>query len=69
MLGAWALQHCPEAYHWITIGPDMVKPPNPLIQFWSKGGMEKPISRDSWGTPPKEFWGMTPRQVTYKFLA
>lgn len=69
ILGAWALRNKPKTHHWITVGADMVKPPNPLIQFWSKGGLELPIRSDTWGTPPKEFWGKTPRQVTYAALA
>lgn len=60
ILGAFAHKYEPALFEWIDIDnrPDPI--PNPLIQFWSHGGLDRiadlPFSGKSW-------LGKTPRQI------
>lgn len=56
-LGAYAFANHPERYHWIDVSKEP-RPRDHIIDFWSHGGLDKPVDRPLNGPIPD----LTPRQ-------
>lgn len=73
VMGAFAHRFMPEAYEWVCLDEDyageMAKLPNPMIQFWSHGGMEHPMDGDFAYGEGKRTLGKTPREVIREILS
>lgn len=73
VLGAFADRFMHDAYEWVNLDSDyageMSKLPNPMIQFWSHGGLDTPADvRFDYGKGQNTF-GKTPREVLREILA
>lgn len=72
VLGAWAHKFEPDMFHWLCLDhcyeSAMKEFPNPMIQFWSHGGMDFPCDcRFGYGSGKNTF-GKTPREVIRDIL-
>jgi hypothetical protein len=53
VMGAVAYEHYRDSYFWVNRDVEpMPGPPNPIIQFWSHGGLDRPSDAD--GRIPRE---------------
>jgi hypothetical protein len=53
VMGAVAYEHYRDSYFWVNRDVEpMPGPPNPIIQFWSHGGLDRPSDAD--GRLPRE---------------
>lgn len=72
IMGAFADRFMHDAYEWVNLDEDyegeMSRLPNPMIQFWSHGGLDTPADvRFAYGDGQNTF-EKTPRQVIKEIL-
>lgn len=67
LLGAYSHKFWPQAFEWMDIDNQLNTIPNPMIQFWSHGGLDKEcdVRFDYSGG---NTFGKTPRQVITEVL-
>lgn len=68
IMGAWALKNSPGTHHTIDVSGWPEKPVNSLIQFWSHGGIHRPIDVQTWGYVPKQWHNKTPFHIIREIL-
>lgn len=69
LLGAYAHKFMPDIFEWVDIGGDGVdnsplpNMPNPLLQLWSHGGLDRPADSRFVYTVTKSAFGRKPRDI------